>query len=297
MSGSDGKNAEKKKGDQDPFLIHDRIGHTGLRHFLDIEPLERRSRPANWRVRRHSHAALAQLFVLSSGGGLIELDGATQDFAAPGFVWIPARSVHSLAYHPPTHGRVVTIGHGHLLALREQNPEAAALLAAPRAVPADIVEFDRIFTLADHQHGVEDGLSETVRDAMARIVLATACRLLRTADAPLPGRRNAALVAAFRALVERDFTARPMLAAYLDALGTTERTLRRACARTGQEAPKEIIQGRIAAEARRLLLFSGLSAAQIAERLGFSDHAYFSRWFRVREGITIRAFREERQTS
>ncbi|RDI37008.1 AraC family transcriptional regulator [Gluconacetobacter liquefaciens] len=296
MTGPDGETADKTRVDRDPFLIHDGIDHAGLRYFLDIEPLERRSRPANWRVRRHSHAALAQIFVLASGGGLIELDGVSQDFLAPGFIWVPAGAPHSLAYHPRTHGHVITVGLGHLVALADRTRTIAPLQARPRPVATDIAEFDRIVALSQLQPKIEDALSDTVRNATAQIILATVCRLLHAADTPPPTRRDAALVLAFRTLIERDFTAHATLETYLATLNTTERTLRRACIRVSQQTPKDIIQSRIAAEARRLLLFSGLSAAQIAARLGFSDPAYFSRWFRAREGVTIRAFRQERQT-
>ncbi|NHO33408.1 helix-turn-helix domain-containing protein [Acetobacter sp. LMG 1636] len=282
--------------DQDPFQIHDIIGHEGLRDFLDIESLEVRSRPVNWRVRRHSHASMFQLFLLSTGGCTVELDGVSHELASPGFVWIPARHVHSLAYHPRTRGYVITLGHGHVFTFRMRCPEAAPLFAASLAGDTDLSEFDRLITFARYQPAMPDQATGTVTEALAQLILATIFRLLRSANTPVPSRRDAELVKRFHALVERDFASHAPVSAYLDVLRTTERTLRRACKRMGQPSPHEIIQSRIAAESRRLLLFSGMSAADIADRLGFSDPAYFSRWFRAREGTTIRAFRDERDT-
>ncbi|MCP1196042.1 helix-turn-helix transcriptional regulator [Acetobacter senegalensis] len=282
--------------DQDPFQIHDIIGHEGLRDFLDIEPLEVRSRPVNWHVRRHIHYSMFQLFLIHTGECTVELDGVTHELTSPGFVWIPARHVHSLIYHPRTRGYVVTLGHGHVFTFRTHCPKAASLFAAPLAVGTDLSEFDRLIAFARSQPAMPDHASGMVTKALAQLILAMTFRLLHSANAPVPTRRDAELVKRFHALVERDFASRAPVSAYLDMLRTTERTLRRACNRMGQPSPNEVIQNRIAAEARRLLLFSGMSAAGIADRLGFSDPAYFSRWFRAREGITIRAFRSEHDT-
>jgi AraC family transcriptional activator of pobA len=52
-----------------------------------------------------------------------------------------------------------------------------------------------------------------------------------------------------------------------------------------------LIRERIALEARRLLLYSDLTAGQVADRLGFEDPAYFARFFRREVGITPSAFR------
>jgi AraC-like DNA-binding protein len=45
-------------------------------------------------------------------------------------------------------------------------------------------------------------------------------------------------------------------------------------------------------ESKRLLTFSGLAVAQIAEQLGFEDAAYFARYFRKAVGMSPTDFRE-----
>lgn len=278
-----------------PFLDHDRIGHVGLESFLHIEPLERRSRPVNWRVRRHAHTSLSQIFLLFTGGGVIELDEKTENFVGPGFIWVPAGHFHSLSYAPCTSGYVLTLGHGHLRSFGEQCPDMMALLTHPTMMKANLGDYERILGITRHQPTVTDCASALINSAISQLFLTLTCRLLRSTQNPSPTGRDVQLVEAFHSLIENDLTSRTPLTDYLKILNTSERTLRRACLRMALPSPHEIIQMRLSSEAQRLLLFSGLSAVEISERLGFTDPAYFSRWFRHRHGLTIRAFREERE--
>jgi AraC-like DNA-binding protein len=55
---------------------------------------------------------------------------------------------------------------------------------------------------------------------------------------------------------------------------------------------KEYIQDRIILEAKRLILFSGMSSKEIAYDLGFEDPSHFSKFFKNCEGISIAEFKE-----
>jgi AraC-like DNA-binding protein len=57
-------------------------------------------------------------------------------------------------------------------------------------------------------------------------------------------------------------------------------------------APLQVIHERIAAEAKRLLLYSNKKATEIAEILGYDDVASFSRFFKRNSGISISAFKK-----
>ncbi|MFI5156935.1 MAG: AraC family transcriptional regulator [Chitinophagales bacterium] len=61
---------------------------------------------------------------------------------------------------------------------------------------------------------------------------------------------------------------------------------------TGQKAI-ELIQGKKLIEAKRLLLYSDLSAKEIAYETGFDDSAYFNRFFKKWNGNTPQQFRLE----
>jgi AraC-like DNA-binding protein len=95
----------------------------------------------------------------------------------------------------------------------------------------------------------------------------------------------------FHAAVERDFARVHHVADYADTLGYSARTLTRATlAATGSTA-KQYIDERILLEARRLLVHTDATSAEICHRLGFRDPSDFTKFFRKRDGRTPLDFR------
>ena len=62
--------------------------------------------------------------------------------------------------------------------------------------------------------------------------------------------------------------------------------------RKGGAAPMALVHERLMVEAKRMLIYTPLSVAEVAYDLGFDDPAYFSRFFAEREGTPPSRFRE-----
>jgi AraC family transcriptional activator of pobA len=99
--------------------------------------------------------------------------------------------------------------------------------------------------------------------------------------------------------VERDFSRRHRVADYAAELGVSPGHLNVLCRSGLRRTAGAVIRLRLTLEAKRLLAFGDLTAAQIAERLGFDDPAYFSRFFRRETGMPPTLFRRSssRRTS
>jgi AraC-like DNA-binding protein len=103
------------------------------------------------------------------------------------------------------------------------------------------------------------------------------------------------LLARFGALVERDFARRHRLQDYAAELGVSPGHLSaQSRLRLGESAGVRI-RARLTLEAKRLLLFGGDTVAEIADRLGFDDPAYFARFFRREAGCPPARYRADRQ--
>jgi AraC-like DNA-binding protein len=99
------------------------------------------------------------------------------------------------------------------------------------------------------------------------------------------------LFARFRAAVDERFALTRQVEDYAKLLGCSVRTLTRASlAATGRTA-KQLVDDRVALEAKRLLAESDLSAAEIGARLGFSEATNFGRFFARTVGCSPMAFR------
>jgi AraC-like DNA-binding protein len=95
----------------------------------------------------------------------------------------------------------------------------------------------------------------------------------------------------FRAAIDERFALTRQVEDYAKLLGCSVRTLTRASlAATGRTA-KQLVDDRVALEAKRLLAESDLPAAEIATRLGFSEPTNFGRFFARMVGCSPLAFR------
>ncbi|RMD49302.1 MAG: AraC family transcriptional regulator, partial [Alphaproteobacteria bacterium] len=113
---------------------------------------------------------------------------------------------------------------------------------------------------------------------------------VRAARAARSGRERD-LIARFEALLEREFARRHAVGWYARALGVSPTHLSRLCrARHGASA-RALIARRVMREARRLLLYTERSVAEVAEAVGFADPNHFSRAFARATGQPPTAFR------
>jgi AraC-like DNA-binding protein len=96
----------------------------------------------------------------------------------------------------------------------------------------------------------------------------------------------------FREIVEQNFKSMRRVEDYAELLAYSPRTISRASIEAVGEGPKEFIDRRVLLEAKRLLAHSDLTAAQIADELGFSDAANFGKFFRRGTGDSPIDFRK-----
>jgi len=262
--------------------------------YLHLEALADRSRPNNWNIRTHAHAQLSHIFHLSSGGGAMTAEERKYVFIAPCALLIPAGVAHGFQFQPETEGRVLTISHSYLqeLALRERS--FAALFAAPAALALspgtlepslDALSRELIWIAAGHGAAVE---------AHLLCILVACARSLEQASAAMDAGqgRQATLVARFREVIEGHYRDDLPLNHYAAMLGVSEKQLRTACRKLAQQPPSRLIEQRILLEAKRALLHSNMTIAEAAYYLGFSDPAYFSRFFAKATGKSPQAFRK-----
>jgi AraC-like DNA-binding protein len=108
-------------------------------------------------------------------------------------------------------------------------------------------------------------------------------------DAHAP--RGVLLSRRFKALLEKHFHTVTDAAAYARMLHVTERALNDATRQALGATAGKLIRERVMLEARRLLLHTEESVAEISAQLAFEDPAYFSRCFKKHTGRSPIEFR------
>jgi AraC-like DNA-binding protein len=132
---------------------------------------------------------------------------------------------------------------------------------------------------------------EVLRHQLAALLL----RLSRLEPEGGPGQAAAdsEILLRFRDLIDQRFAKSRQVEEYAQALGCSVRTLTRASlAATGRTA-KQLVDERVALEAKRLLAESELPVAEIGARLGFTEPTNFGRFFARTAGSSPGAFRAE----
>jgi AraC family transcriptional activator of pobA len=97
----------------------------------------------------------------------------------------------------------------------------------------------------------------------------------------------------FSRLVEQHFREHWSVAQYAAELAITTAQLNNVCHRSLGCTALEHVHHRVLLEAKRNLIYTTMTVAQIADLLGFSDVGYFSRFFRRLERVSPRDFRQQ----
>jgi len=276
------------------FFLYGESPRTVGDRFLHLEALDDRARPAQWNIRPHAHGNLSHLFHIVQGGGEMRADGRVTAFKAPCLLIVPFGVVHGFAFEPDTSGSVLTVSQACLQEIVQRETGFGPLLASPAhlALPDTSLIADGIERLSRELAWTAPGHVAAV-EALLVTLLVEILRLAESARACprlAPG-GQAALVARFRERVEARYRLDTRIEAYAEALAVSPKRLRAACLHVAGVTPLRILHARLLLEAKRLLLYSNITVTEAAYDLGFSDPAYFSRFFTRGCGLSPRAFR------
>lgn len=276
------------------FFLYGEPARPAGDRFVHLEFLDDRSRPANWIIRPHAHRDLHHIFFIETGGGSAEADGRRLEFSAPCIVVVPAGVVHGFFWRKDSAGRVLTFSASFLAAIAARDPGILSSFADGMwSAPMAHETWEGALSALGRELGWMAPGHELAVEAQMIAVLVHAMRANHEVKVTAPIGAKAMLVARLRERVEQSFRAQPSVEALAGALNVSVSTLRAACQEIAGRSPSEILHDRLSLEARRLMRYSNMSIAQIALYLGFSDAAYFSRFFSRETGQSPRAFKRD----
>lgn len=153
----------------------------------------------------------------------------------------------------------------------------------------DIVEQMRCELQQEGSLGHKDYLRALVRMFIIRVQRSNMASGTQLLD-PLRPSHKAFLE--FRQLLEQHYASVHTVKEYATMLHITPKTLTQYVTECSAHTPLEIINNRVALEAKRLLRYSVLSIKEIAFRLGFEDPSYFVKFFKRLAGQSPADYRE-----
>lgn len=264
--------------------------------FLHVESIAERSRLHDWTIRPHAHRDLHHLLLVLQGGGLYFAEAIQHEFAPVCLISVPLSCVHGFEFEERTDGWVVTASGVLLRRIAREHPEIthvfeeASVISLPSAAATQMSSwFDALVgefrgSLPARRTAAESWLTAILVGALRR-KLELAPEAARTPSA------DSQLAAKYRALVEAHYRTQMSIVEYARALCVSTERLRLACVRSTASSPIALLNARRLLEAKRSLLYTNMSIALIAEACGFTDPAYFSRFFAKNTGRSAREYR------
>ena len=263
--------------------------------FVHIGHVTERGR---WRTEPHAHPKYGQLIFVRNGRGVMNLEGSSVPFEGPCALLLPTECVHGLDYEIDVDRWVVTIEVTYLSQLNAKLHEFIQLWAQPRVIPMNYAvgaasEFFGIIArleteIASKAAGHVIGTEALLTSLLLMLVRGTQ---LDQVDNDGSTRSEVRLAERFRELVDAHYQESLPLQEYASRMAVSLVQLRAACASATGQSPTKIIHARLVTEAKRHLIFGDQTMEQIAFLLGFSDAAYFTRFFRKEAGQAPSQFR------
>jgi AraC family transcriptional regulator, transcriptional activator of pobA len=280
----------------DRFTLYGEKGASIPPEFIHLERIFDRSSLHDWTIAPHAHPHMLQVLLIESGTVEAHGDGGQSTLTGPTVLLVPPACVHAFHFDPAVEGWVLSLAadliNDHRIAgvlggLADLQQTQAVALAAHAAIATRLSWL--LSDLAERlNHGQPAGPGLF---AQVALILVTALEAAVRENNAQASHSHGALVARFRALVERHYREHWSISTYAQALGTTPSTLTRATRLLAGQAPADFLHDRLLLESKRNLAFTGATVAQIAYALGFNDPAYFARFFKARTGQTASEFR------
>ena len=269
---------------------------------LHCESIADRSRLYDWEIKPHRHEAFFQILYIKSGAGVAQFEGMRVAIKPPCVITVPPLAVHGFRFTRNIQGTVITIVEKYLDTLLAGAPQLQPRLALPQlhrfqARSAEARRLDQLFETVVGEFGGNAAWRTAAIHASLAMALILAARSQAALDpgAPGPANRKMLYLRRFRALIDRDYRTHKSVAFYAGELGITPTQLNRVCREVLGKSALGAINTRLLVEAERDLFYTFMGVKEIALSLGFSDAAYFSRFFSKHKRCTPTQFREQAQ--
>ena len=255
-----------------------------LKSLPEVEVAQERGQlsASEWSFRDGRHRG----FVMQAGKGRVELAEGEIQFTAPALIWLPVGTAERFVLDAGSRGvgiAITEVGLAQAVSNGAIAEQIRRIMAEP--LVKGRIEASRALRLTETLDTIAEEISADLGGAQEAVVhllklfFIAVWRLSGPAHReiqPLP--RTIALH--FLQLVELHLRDHWNVARYAAEIGTTADQLNTILRRITGSSPLSLIHTRILVEADAMLDSTSMPISRIAEDLGFSDPAYFSRFYK-----------------
>ena len=270
-----------------------------LPDFIHFELLETRSKVYDWEIKEHLHTDLFQLFVLQEGQGILVSEQEEINLESPCIVTIPTNTLHGFHFQPNVKGEVITFSESFLESIFQKKPQL--LLELNRLRCLDFKEHDSQFSeISVLQSQIIEELIEEQAEkqlliqSLFQLLFIRIYRFILSQNKRFTASDNRTLqyFQAFQKSIKQSVQESKSIQDYAKELNITAVHLNRVCQQVAQKSALELVQEYLINEAKKYLLNTSYTIAEISYFLNFKDPAYFTRLFKKRTGVSPSEFRK-----
>ena len=262
--------------------------------LLHCESIPKRSSLYHWEIKPHRHADLFQLLYVQHGQATVEVEGRRSRIVEPSIQVTPPLCVHGFQFSEDIEGYVLTLGAPLVAQLEARLGAPLAVLASAGcyALGEDHAFINTLFEALLKEYEGSAVSRDLVLGSLVNVLMVWISRT-RQQNKAASGRdeRNRQSLGGFIKLVEQHYREHLTVETFAHRLGMSAVHLNNLCRQLAGQTALQIIHQRLLLEARRNLVYTNMTVAQVSDNLGFADPAYFSRFFRRLTGQSPNGFR------
>ena len=269
--------------------------------LIDYEPLKKRSAVYNYEITEHLHTDLVQIFLITAGGGFLLSEGKKITLQTPCALIIPNNSLHGFVLQSNVRGDVFTFTNTFF---EKSLLDAKKILLQLHQLQHLIFDentnvFQELLALKNSlikelaAHQPEKNYAVKLQFQLLLLHLYRIKKEKPTQTLPTEN-RTLVYFHAFQKLIKQNIHETKTIQQYAKALNLSSVHLNRVCQAVVQKSALQVVHEYLLIEAKKYLLGTSNSIAEISYFLDFKDPSHFSKFFRKMTKVSPRGFRKEK---
>lgn len=278
-------------------------GESGQWHTPDLvhsESIALRSRQHNWQIKPHRHSDLVQLLYLQQGDATAQLDGVAQPLKPPCVVLTSKMCVHGFSFSREVKGYVLSLAAPLVEKMSDHLGTHHTVLMNTRCydVRDEHALIDTLFATVDREYNSPHVGRELLLESIVSTLVILLSRSTYDTSQQATGvqDKSSQHYSRYLHMVEHDYKTHRSIEDYADELGISSAHLNALCQRFAGHCALHVAHQRLMLEAKRHLIYTSMTISEISDTLGFSEPAYFTRFFKRFTGVSPKVYRSNSGT-
>ncbi|GBH16575.1 AraC-type DNA-binding domain and AraC-containing protein [Pseudomonas syringae pv. actinidiae] len=264
--------------------------------LIHCESIPERSKMHEWEIKPHRHGDLVQLLYVQSGKAMLKVEDRVSEVETPSLQVVPALSVHTFRFSEDIQGHILSLAKPLVEQLETTLDSSAMRTARCYELGADSHYVDTLFSAIAREYRQPKAGRDLMLHSLINVLVVWLSRRnsedageqVQTMDR---GREH---LQVFMHQLETSFREHWSIEQHAQAMGISAAHLNALCRRLCDQSALQIISQRLLLEAKRNLIYTTMTINQVSDSLGFSEPAYFSRFFKRATGQSPREFRQQK---